>query len=431
MPSRLTRVLAAGVVFAVSASGCGSDGDETGASAPRANAEAQAAYDSSMVLWALPTRTAAQSQEATELMEQAVALDPEFAMAYATLAEENAWIHQNWGRTSERAARTLEAAQRAVELAPKLAEAQAAMGAYHYRITKDYEKALEYYRKAQELNPEDVRAMRMTGYVARRAGHLPEALKVLEEANAMSPNRAGAWDLGNTYRMAGRFTDARAAYQQAQQIEPDHWQPPLELAWMDIHERGDPTALRRLLGEAEGGYIGNRWWLAMNDGDWAAAVAALEAPGADPFSGSDGITPRSLMRGLAYRRMGDEDKARAEFEAAREMMAGMVAAEPEDPRTHLALGLALAGLGNKDQSIEAGRHGLELLPPERDALLGPMGQWWLMEIYAMVGERDQALSELEAILSGPLPAGAPTLGMDPWLYTLSDDARFKQLVSMD
>ena len=135
MPSRLTRVLAAGVVFAVSASGCGSDGDETGASAPRANAEAQAAYDSSMVLWALPTRTAAQSQEATELMEQAVALDPEFAMAYATLAEENAWIHQNWGRTSERAARTLEAAQRAVELAPELAEAQAAMGAYHYRIT--------------------------------------------------------------------------------------------------------------------------------------------------------------------------------------------------------------------------------------------------------------------------------------------------------
>jgi tetratricopeptide (TPR) repeat protein len=415
------------LLVAVVAAACSAPRDLTRSD----NAEAMVAYDSAMALWALPSRTAAQSQEASDLLEKAVGLDPEFAMGHAMLAEADAWIHQNWGRTAERAERTRQAAERAVALAPEMSEAQAAMGAYYYRVAKDYEKALEHYRKAQELKPDDVRAMRMTGYVARRAGHLDEALEVLEKAQGASPNRAGAWDLGNTYRMMGRFAEARAAYEQAQQIDPEHWQPPFELAWLDVHERGDLTALRSLLAETDGGYIGNRWWLAMQDGDWAAAVTALDAPGADPFSGSDGINPRSLMRGLAYLRMGDEAKARAEFEAAREMMAGMSSAEPDDPRTHLALGLALAALGSKDQGIEEGRHGLALLPPEQDALIGPAYQWWLVEIYAAAGEKDQALDELERLLSGPLPAGAPTFRMDPWLYTLRNEPRFKEVVGTD
>jgi len=391
------------------------------------NPEAMATYDSAMALWSTPSRTAAQSLAATELLERVVDLDPGFALAFANLAEMNAWIHQNWGRTAERAQRTLEAAERGLALAPELPETQAAMGAYYYRVAKDYAPALEYYRKAQELSPDDVAAMRMTGYVARRAGRLDEALEVLEKAQQMNPTQSGAWNLAGTYRMAGRFQEARGAYEEEGQIAPDSRQPPFELAWMDIHERGDLAALRALLAEAEGGYIGNRWWLAMQDGDWEGAIAALEAPGADPFSNSDGITPRSLMRGLAYRRMGNEAKAQAEFEAARAMMEGMVAEEPGDPRTHLALGLALAGLGRKDEAIAAGEHGVALLPPEKDALIGPQGLWWLMEIYAAAGEGEQALATLDRILSGVLPAGGPVLARDPWLYSLADRPRIKEL----
>ena len=72
---------------------------------------------------------------------------------------------------------------------------------------------------------------------------------------------------------------------------------------MDIHERGDVTALRALLAGIDGGYVGNRWWLAMQDGDWAGAIEALEAPGADPFSGSDGMTMCFSPAGAPLRSM--------------------------------------------------------------------------------------------------------------------------------
>ena len=322
----------------------------------------------------------------------------------------------------------LEAAEKAVSVAPELPQAHAALGAYHYRIAKDYDAALQHYTRAQELNPGEAAALRMTGYVARRAGRWEQAVELLEEAATHSVTRASAWDLGNTYLRMGRYDDARAAYQEARDIAPDHWQPRHALAWLDIHERGDLTALRSILDEAEGGYVGNRWWLAMVDGDWDAALAAMEMPGNDPFSGQYGITPRSLNSGLTYRRMGDEARAMEEFEAARLMMEGMVAEAPDDPRTHLALGLALAALGRTDEAIQEGRTGVELLPPERDAMIGPNSMWWMMEIYAASGDPDAALDELEALLAEAHPGGLPTMRMDPWLYSLADLPRFQELL---
>jgi tetratricopeptide (TPR) repeat protein len=393
------------------------------------NPEAQAAFEAANELWSKPGRTRAEADESVDRLEEALAADPDFAMALAYLAESNAWIHQNWDRSPERAARTLEAAEKAVSVAPELPEAHAALGAYHYRIAKDYDAALQHYTRAQELNPGEAAALRMTGYVARRAGRWEQAVELLQEAATHSVSRASAWDLGNTYLRMGRFDDARAAYQEAHDIDPDHWQPPHALAWLDIHERGDLTALRSILDEAEGGYVGNRWWLAMVDGDWEAALSAMEAPGNDPLSGQYGITPRSLNSGLAYRRMGDESRATEEFEAARQMMEDMVAETPDDPRTHLALGLALAALGRTDEAVQAGRTGVELLPPERDAMIGPNNLWWMVEIYAAAGDAEAALDELEALLSGPHPGGLPTIAMDPWLQTLADHPRFDGLLA--
>ncbi len=428
MSFRTSRPILTGLLLALAVAACSEDAPP-GEPGLTGNPEALAAFEAANELWTKPGRTRAEADESLDILESAIALDPDFAMAHVYLAESHAWIHQNWDRSPERAARTLEAAEMAVSIAPELSEAHAALGAYHYRIAKDYEAALQHYTRAQELSPGEAGALRMTGYVARRAGRWEQSVELLQEAATYSVTRASAWDLGNTYLRMGRYADARTAYQQAHDLAPDHWQPTHSLAWLDIHERGDLTALRSILGGAEGGYVGNRWWLAMVDGDWERALAAMEAPGSDPFSGQYGITPRSLNRGLAYRRMGDEARAMEEFEAARQMMEGMVAETPDDPRTHLALGLALAALGRKDEAIQAGRAGVELLPPERDAMIGPNSMWWMVEIYAASGEAVAALDELEDLLSESPPGGLPTMRMDPWLYTLAEHPRFKELLA--
>ena len=50
-----------------------------------------------------------------------------------------------------------------MELAPRRADAQGAYGNYLYRVEKDYEGSLEYYRRAMELDPDDVVPTRMSG----------------------------------------------------------------------------------------------------------------------------------------------------------------------------------------------------------------------------------------------------------------------------
>jgi tetratricopeptide (TPR) repeat protein len=169
----------------------------------------------------------------------------------------------------------------------------------------------------------------------------------------------------------------------------------------------------------------------MVDGDLEGALEALEIPGSDPLVGQYGIRPRSLMAGLTYTRMGDAEQAQASFQAARETMEALVAEGPDDPRTHLGLGLALAGLGMKEEAIASGRTGVELLPPERDALVGPQSVWWLAEICATAGDTDAAVQEIERLASLPVGYSPPAILMDPWLQEIIDDPRLQGLASSE
>jgi Flp pilus assembly protein TadD len=89
------------------------------------------------------------------------------------------------------------------------------------------------------------------------------------------------------------------------------------------------------------------------------------------------LSDRSLLAALARSRMGAEAEARDAYQQARTTMEAMVAERPDDPRSHLALGLALAGLGLTEEAIREGRAGVELLPPEEDLMIGTHSVWWL------------------------------------------------------
>jgi tetratricopeptide (TPR) repeat protein len=431
MPSRHRATTLATLLLVAGLSACSGDAPQTDADTAvevPTNPEARTAFEAGQELWTTPQRTRAQADQAIAEYARAAELEPDFFLAHAYLAEAQAWAYQNWDRSPDAAAQAKVAAERAVELAPDRSEAHGALASYNYRIAKDYPVALEHYSRAAELAPDDAYPARMAGYVARRANRWDDAVRLLEAARELGVNRASEWDLGNTYLWLGRWDEARAAYRRAQELAPDHWQPPHSLAWVDIQERGDVSALEAYLADIDGGFVGNRWWLAMVDGDWGAALAVLDTEGADPLSGQYGITPRALLAGLAHRRMGDEDAARASFEEARSMMAAAVEETPDDPRPHMALGLALAGLGMADEAVAAGQQGLELIPPERDAMIGLNNLWWMAEIYATAGDTEMALETLETFREPPRPAGLSAIGMDAWLYTLAEDPRFVALV---
>ena len=138
----------------------------------------------------------------------------------------------------------------------------------------------------------------------------------------------------------------------------------------------------------------------------------------------------ALGNPCAQHDLGDATRAAAEFDTARVMMEDSVAAHPNDPRLHIALGMALAGAGRRSDAIRAAERAMELAPISVDIVRATCFMGGAAEIYAWVGENDSALRLLDQLLR--LPAGreasVPLLRIDPAYDRLRDDPRFEQML---
>ena len=100
---------------------------------------------------------------------------------------------------------------------------------------------------------------------------------------------------------------------------------------------------------------------------------------------------------------------------------------PGDPGRHVQLGRVLAGLGRKEDAINEGKKAVELLPESEDAVGGPKATAALAEIYAWVGEHDEAFRLLDHLLTAPNGLTVPLLKLDPVWDPLRADPRFQKL----
>jgi serine/threonine-protein kinase len=106
----------------------------------------------------------------------------------------------------------------------------------------------------------------------------------------------------------------------------------------------------------------------------------------------------------------------------------LVREAPDDPYRHAHLGAVLAGLGRKEDAVNQGKKAVELLPESEDAFAGPQATAALAEIYAWVGEPDEAFRLLDHLLTVPNGLTVPTLKLDPSWDPLRKDPRFQALI---
>ncbi len=85
-------------------------------------------------------------------------------------------------------------------------------------------------------------------------------------------------------------------------------------------------------------------------------------------------------------------------------------------------------MGLKEDAINEGRKAVELVPESQDAFDGPQATAALAEIYAWVGEHDEAFRLLDHLLSVPNGLTVPTLKLDPVWDPLRKDPRFQALI---
>lgn len=152
-------------------------------------------------------RNQASLQMAADLLNQAVAIDPGYAPAYAQLGIATLLLSEvAYGDlpNQEAGATALNFLQKALALDPKNADALAGMGLYHINIDTDYVAATQVLEQSVAINPNLINASLWLGTAYGATGKLTRSLQIQEESYAIDPLHPAVYNnLATTYAAAG------------------------------------------------------------------------------------------------------------------------------------------------------------------------------------------------------------------------------------
>ena len=373
---------------------------------------------------------------ALELYQKAVARDPRFALALARLSLVQTDLHWlGFDKSPDRLADARRLADSALQVAPDLPEGRWALGFYYYAGYRDYEHALEQLRMARRKQPSNAELIAAIARVERRQGQWEASLVGMAEAARYDPRASiRHFDLGATYLGLFRYAEAERALDRAIELAPEWAIPHVYKAQMYIAWQGDLAHASAALGSSL-----NK----VGAGALAPVLISYDLVSGAPFTSEslfvpalDGLTLQNfegdssryyLLKAESNRFRGRSGLERTYADSARVVVERWVRDSPDDVR-HLAdLSLAYAALGRRAAAVRAARRAVELVPPSRDAIVGPLLQARLARVHMMVGDPDQAIGALEAILAVPGGISPAELGADPVWAPLRNHPRFQRL----
>ncbi|HET6579166.1 MAG TPA: protein kinase [Gemmatimonadales bacterium] len=171
-----------------------------------------------------------------EYLHQAVSLDPDYALAYTTLAQAYTDIALGVAGAmppDEAFGRAKAAVARALELDPELAEAHAALGHLKYACDYDWTGAEAELKRAIELNPNSGNAYDFYGLMLAALERYDEALRMQRRANELDP-LAHRMDIVTTLLRAERYDEALRAITRVLEVEPHFPLAHATLGWVHL-----------------------------------------------------------------------------------------------------------------------------------------------------------------------------------------------------
>jgi Predicted integral membrane protein len=410
--------------------------DERGARAgrPTGNLDAYQAFLRGRFLVRQPHFTLATWLAAVDDFERAVALDPDFALAWAELTRANArLVYLRYDITPERRERSQKALDHARGLAPDAPEVRLAAGYYRLWVERDPAAALAEFEAASRGMPSSVEVLSAKGELYRLHGDWPKALETFQAAAALSPRDGSAMiEVAQTCWCMRLYPEAVDGADRAIELAPDQAWSYLAKAFVLWSWKGrDGLADARTA--LEGVPKDHEWadwaWFYQEafEGRSAEAIGRMEAKPEEWIRNKIQALPKALLAAELYAASGDTAVARKGFEAARRLLEREVLAVPEDGRYHSSLGVAYAGLGLREEAVREGQRGVELLPMSKDAVYGASHVIDLAHIYTLLGDTEKAVEQLEFLLSRPGWVSAPWLKANPVWRPLRGDPRFEAL----
>jgi serine/threonine protein kinase/tetratricopeptide (TPR) repeat protein len=366
---------------------------------------------------------------AVRLLEQAIARDPQFALAYCSLAEVQLYMYRfNKDTTPGRLDHANEAAETALRLAPKLPQSHLAKAQYYYYGLHDYERTQRELAAAPSPSADNAKFVDLAALTERRLGRWRDAIRDGEKAVELDPqNPFITNELVESYTSVRRFTEAERLADKgikAMVTQNGYLWGLKSQALLGMGRIKEASAVLEN-SPRDMTHLYRSVLVAMFARDFARAFQLLE--NATPVEKESDTVP--FFDGIVARAQHNAARARSSFQLAHDRMVMKLREHPDDAELISNLSVADAGLGFKEKALREARRAIELCPLSRDAVDAPSYQTMLALVYAWTGERDAALTQLEKIVRLPRGPDYGELRFDPWWDEIRNDPRFDILLS--
>ena len=363
--------------------------------------------------------------------EEAVKLDPAFALAWARLAGARATLFV-YGTPDPAVGRAaMDALARAQHLAPAATATATAEWSVQLGMQHDPAAALASVERALARSPNDAMLLRLVAEAELALGRLAPAREHAARAVALDPRTPYAFvTLGDVDARLGHWADVRATAERALAIAHVNEvvvSRAIEAALLEGDVAGARAVLARTYpGVEHAGVVafastfGNIGW-SLDDRDRRLVLGL-------PVGAFDGNAARwTLVRAQMRAWTGDTAGAAVLGDSAARLFRRQLGTAPRDPNLHADLGTALAYAGRLPEAVTQGERAVELMPVARDFSLGSEVRFALARILVRAGDRGRALDLLEPLARAPYYLSPAWLRIDPNLAPLRGDPRFERL----
>ena len=406
---------------------------------PTHSLEAYEAYLHAKTFFNLPDYTQQKFQDAEPWLEKAVELDPEFALAWVLLVGTHSQaIWQGFDDSKERLQQVRYALNQATEFGPFLPETLAARAEYLYRIENKYHEAETAFRSASKAKPGDANLMKRLAYSQRRTGKWEQSISNFQLSYELNPEDISARsEMINTLIQMREYDRAEPLINAWMEKYPQAMDIKGYKFWLMIQRDGDLAGARNLLGQIEpnGGtpYYGAATFLPILERDYQAAIEIYDSPQFLTFFNDPGFKAYELQsKSLAHGYLGNtkqaNEYAQQAIEAFQEIQSASSGTDDNNASILSSLAFTYAQTGELDKALEYANQACALIPESRDAFTGAGLSLTRALVLAMSGNRDEALLEIERLLSIPATQGRWVLYLDPAWDFFRDDEQFNELV---
>src|SRR5712692_2398162 len=376
---------------------------------PTDNADAYVLYLRARDYQTRPDNLLQDFKTAVSLFEQAIAFDPNFALAHARLSASTSNIYHFFEPTEARKQKAHVEAMESLRLQPNLGEGHLALGLYFYYMEANYDAALHELDLAARALPNDGDVGLYIAAIQRRRGHWADAIAAYQHAETIDPrNSVMLYDASQTYFGLRDWQTAAERMDRVLALFPDSFNVKIQRGYVEFFSKGSTGPIKAALEslpanlDPDGVVTFGRWDVALMERDPAAAAKALASCRLDTITSQTGVPlPKSYLQGCIDLVRGDAAQAQAGFEAARPAVETMVANSPQDATRRAQLGLLYAFMGRKEDAVREGRRAVELKTISKEVIEGAVVQVFLALIYARTGQPDEAIPRIERLLTTP------------------------------